>query len=259
MSSNKATARDRVKAMREEQARRERRREQLMRFGVVAAVVLGVAIIVIAVMAVRDASDAPAAQPSGVTEEGGGVSEQGAASADVPVIEVWFDFSCPHCRDFEAANGDALAEMADEGVAGLVYRPVTFVGGAASVRATNAWVCAREQGMGEEFMDAAYARQGAYSNRELIDIGEDDVGIEGSEFASCVSGGTYNDWVNASHAVGTGEHGVDTTPTVFVVRGDERTEVPPEQWTPDGLRAAVEEAGGGEAGGDDAGGDEAGG
>lgn len=247
MSSNKAAARDRVKAMREEQARKERRRDQLMRLGIVGAALVGVAIIVIAVMAVRDSSDAPAAQPAGVTAQDGGVPAVEPVSGDVPTVEVWFDFSCPHCRDFEAANGEALTQMAEEGTANLVYRPVTFVGGAASQRAANAWACARDQGMGEEFMDAAYAEQGAFGNRQLIGIGES-VGLEGGEFSSCVSGGTYDDWVAASHATGTGEHGVSSTPTVYLVEGGERTPVPPEQWTPDGLRATVEEASGGGSG-----------
>lgn len=250
MGTNKAAARERVKAMREEQARKERRRDQLMKFGIVAAVLVGVAIIVVAVMAVQNTSDAPAAQPEGVTSEGGGVSAAQPAAGDVPAVEVWFDFSCPHCRDFEAANGDALAQLAEEGTADLVYRPVTFVGGAASQRASNAWVCARDQGMGEEFMDAAYAQQGTFSNRELIDLGEESVGIEGGEFSQCVTNGTYNDWVAASHAAGTGEHGVSSTPTVFLVDGEERTTIPAEQWTPDGLRAFVEQAGGA-AGGED--------
>ncbi len=248
MSSDKATARERVKAMREEQARKDRRRDQLMRFGIVAAVLVGLAIVVVAVLAVQDSSDAPAAQPEGVAEEGGGVVA-GPNSADAPTVEVWFDFSCPHCADFEAANGDALAAMAEEGTANLEYRPVTFVGGADSQRATNAWVCARDQGLGEEFMDAAYAQQGAFSNRNLVSIGES-VGIDSGEFSQCVTNGTYNDWVAASHAAGTGEHGVSSTPTIFLVDGGERTRIQPEQWTPDGLRAAVEEAAGGDGAGD---------
>lgn len=248
MSSNKATARDRVKAMREEQARKDRRRDQLMRFGIVAAVLVGLAIVVVAVMAVQNSSDAPAAQPEGVAEEGGGLVA-GSSSADAPTVEVWFDFSCPHCANFEAANGDVLAAMAEEGTANLVYRPVTFVGGADSQRATNAWACARDQGMGDEFMDAAYAEQGAFSNRNLVAIGES-VGIDSGEFSQCVTDGTYNDWVAASHAAGTADYGVSSTPTVFLVDGGERTQVPAEQWTPEGLRAAVEAAAGGDGGGD---------
>lgn len=246
MSNKKVEARERVKAMREEQARKERRREQTMRFGIVAAVLVAIAIIAVAVMANRGADvDAEAAVPAGVTEPGGGVPAVPLTS-DVPTVEVWFDFSCPHCASFEAANGPVLKQLAEEGEANLVYRPVTFVGSAASMRATNAWACALDQDMGEQFMDAAYAQQGAYANRDLIAAGES-AGIDSGDFRSCVNGATYEDWALNSHSQGVSEYGVSTTPTVFVVNGDERTEIDSSQWTPDGLLAAVEAASGGTA------------
>lgn len=256
MSNKKVEARERVKAMREEQARKERRREQMLRFGIVAAVLVAIAIIAVAVMANRGADvDAEAAVPTGVTEPGGGVPAV-PVSSDVPTIEVWFDFSCPHCATFEAGNGPFLKQLAEEGEANLVYRPVTFVGGAASARATNAWACALDEGMGEEFMDAAYAQQGAYANRDLISAGES-VGVDSSEFRSCVNDTTYETWVLNSHEVGVSEHSVTGTPTIFVVSGDERTLVESGQWTPEGLTAAVEAASGGGAAPDEGADDEA--
>ncbi|HSI94419.1 MAG TPA: thioredoxin domain-containing protein [Jiangellaceae bacterium] len=250
MSNKKVEARERVKAMREEQARKERRREQLIRFGVVAAVIVAVVIIGVAVMASRsgDDVDTAAALPAGVTEPGGAVPA--AALADgVPTVEVWFDFSCPHCATFEAGNGPFLKQLADEGAANLTYRPVTFVGQAASVRATNAWACALDEGMGEEYMDALYAQQGSYGNRELVSAGES-IGLTSSEFRSCVNGSTYEGWVQSSHAVGVGDYGVSGTPTIFVVDGDDRTLVENAQWSPQGLLAAVEAAGGSAPDGD---------
>lgn len=244
MSNKKVEARERVKAMREEQARRERRREQTMRFGIVAAVLVAVAIIAVAVLANRGSDvDADAALPAGVTEPGGGVPIA-PVSSDVPTVEVWFDFSCPHCASFEAANGPFLKQLADEGEANLVYRPVTFVGQAASMRATNAWACALNEDMGEEFMDAAYAQQGSYANRDLISAGES-IGIDSSDFRSCVNDGTYEDWVLGSNQQGVSQHGVNSTPTIFVANGDERTQVEAPQWTPEGLMAAVQAASGG--------------
>jgi protein-disulfide isomerase len=256
MSNRKVEARERVKAMREEQARKERRREQMLRFGIVAAVLVAIAIIGVAVMANRGGDvDTEAALPAGVSEPGGGVPAVPLA-ADVPTVEVWFDFSCPHCASFEAANGPFLKQLAEDGEANLVYRPVTFVGQAASMRATNAWACALGEDMGEAFMDAAYAQQGAYANRDLITAGES-VGIDSSEFRSCVNDSAYEDWVLNSHSAGVGDYGVGTTPTVFVVNGDERTEVESTQWTPEGLMAAVEAASGGGAAPDEGADDEA--
>ncbi len=247
MSNKKAEARERVRAMREEQARKERRREQMMRFGIIGAVLVAIAIIGVAIAATRGSSEPvdPEAQPPGVTEAGGGVPVAEAA-ADSPTLEVWFDFSCPHCRDFEAANGAFLSQVANAGDANVIYRPVTFVGQLASVKATNAWACSLDEGMGEEYMDAIYSVQGNYTDAQLMNAAEG-VGLDSDTFESCVDSGAYEGWVNASHELGVSEFGVNSTPTIFVVNGDERTLVDSSQWTQAGLQAALDGAAGGTA------------
>ncbi|HEX6337984.1 MAG TPA: thioredoxin domain-containing protein [Jiangellaceae bacterium] len=244
MSNKKAEARERVKAMREEQARKERRREQMMRFGIIGAVLIAVAIIGVAIATTQGSSDPvdPDAQPAGVTESGGGV-QFAEPVADAPTLEVWFDFSCPHCKDFEVANGEFLSELAGAGDANVVYRPVTFVGQLASVKATNAWACSLDEGLGEEYIDAIYSIQGNYTDNQLLSAAEG-VGLSGDTFESCVEDGAYEGWVDASHSNGVNEFGVNSTPTIFVVNGDERTLVDSTQWTQEGLRAALEASAG---------------
>lgn len=244
MSNKKAEARERVRAMREEQARKERRREQMMRFGIIGAVLIAVAIIGIAIATTRGSSDPvdPDAQPAGVTESGGGVSVAEPV-ADAPTLEVWFDFSCPHCRDFETANGAFLSELAGAGDANVVYRPVTFVGQLASVKATNAWACSLDEGLGEEYMDALYSIQGNFTDNQLLSAAEG-VGLSGDAFESCVEDGAYEGWVDASHSLGVNEFGVNSTPTIFVVDGDDRSVVESAQWTQEGLLAALEASAG---------------
>jgi protein-disulfide isomerase len=246
MSNKKADARERVRAMREEQARKERRREQLLRFGIIGAVLIAVAIIGVAIAANRSSEPVdPDAQPPGVTEPGGGVSFTDTI-ADAPTLEVWFDFSCPHCRDFEAANGPFLSEVANAGDANVIYRPVTFVGQLASVKAANAWACSLEDGLGEEYMDAIYSVQGNFTDAQLLNAA-DSVGLNSDTFEACVEGGTYEGWVDASHSLGVNDFGVNSTPTIFVVNGDERTLVDSSQWTQAGLQAALD-AGAGDGG-----------
>ena len=244
MSNKKAEARERVRAMREEQARKERRREQMMRFGIIGAVLVAVAIIGVAIATTRGSTDPvdPDAQPVGVTESGGGVSVAEPV-ADAPTLEVWFDFSCPHCRDFETANGGFLSELAGAGDANVIYRPVTFVGQLASVKATNAWACSLDEGLGEEYMDAIYSIQGDFTDNQLLSAAEG-VGLSGEAFESCVEDGAYEGWVDASHSLGVNDFGVNSTPTIFVVNGDERSVVEASQWTQEGLRAALDASAG---------------
>lgn len=233
MSSKKADARERVKAMREEQLKQERKKERVLRFGIAGAVVAAVAIIAVAVAVTRGGGDDSSKWPSGVTDDGG----VAIGAADAPVtIDAWVDFLCPHCADFEEANGPAIDELVESGQARVVYHPVTYTGTVYAARANNAFGCAADEGMAAEFFksafEAAYDGPVQWSNNDLVDLGAS-VGI-GGEYESCVRDDVYNDWASQSDDVGR-EAGVDGTPTIFI----NGTELPGEQWTPEGIQAAV--------------------
>ena len=236
MSSKKAEARERVKAMREEQAKQERKRERIVRFGIAGAVVAAIAIIAVAVAASRGGSDGPFPVPNTVAEPGGGVL---VGDPDAPVtIDSWIDFLCPHCKEWEDLNGTTVDELVDSGDANVVYHPLTYTGGAYSTRANNAFACAADEGMAEEFIKAAFVTQPQWTRSMLVDLGES-AGI-GGDYESCVRDGTYDDWSSDVTTTARGTN-VEGTPTVFV--GGEL--LPNTSWTPDGIRAAVAAAGAG--------------
>jgi predicted DsbA family dithiol-disulfide isomerase len=112
------------------------------------------------------------------------------------------------------------------------------------VKATNAWACSLDEGLGEEYMDALYSIQGNFTDNQLLSTAEG-VGLSGDTFESCVEDGAYESWVDASHSLGVDDFGVNSTPTIFVVNGDDRTVVDSAQWTQEGLRAALEASAGG--------------
>lgn len=64
--------------------------------------------------------------------------------ADAPVtVEIYFDYMCPACGAFEAANGDELDRLLEAGVVRVELRPLSFLddqsnGTAYSTRAANA-------------------------------------------------------------------------------------------------------------------------
>lgn len=239
MSSKKAEARERVKAMREEQKRQEKRRERMMRYGVAVAIVAAVAIIAVAVAASRGGDDGPVAVPdSAGTGNGLQIDGDGkgvlTGTADAPVtIDYWMDFLCPHCADFEAANSGAIQELVDSGQANIVYHPLDYTGGVYSRRANNAFACAAQEDMASEFKNAAFAAQGTqWSTSSLVDLGEQ-VGI-GGDYESCVRDDEFEDWA-AAVPTSARDHQVEGTPTVFV--NGELLDA--SQWTPEGLQAAV--------------------
>jgi protein-disulfide isomerase len=224
--------------MREEQARKEQRQERLMRFGVAGAILVAVVIIAVAIAATRGGSDDVSAVPASVSGEGGGVTD---GAADAPVtVDVWMDFLCPHCKDFDALNGDTLNSLADSGDATVVYHPLTFTGGVYSSRANNAFACAVDEGKTQEFMGAAFDNSQQWSDSALVDLGES-IGI-GGDYASCVEDETYDGWSTAV-AQTAQDQNVTATPTIFV----NGTELPSSDWTPEGITAAVQAAAGGSA------------
>ncbi|HEY9412668.1 MAG TPA: thioredoxin domain-containing protein [Jiangellaceae bacterium] len=237
MSSKKAEARERVKAMREAQARQERKKERLMRFGIAGAVIAAVVIIAVAVVASRGGDDV-AAIPTGVNADETGLV---VGEADAPVtVDLWVDFLCPHCKDFEDANAAAIDELKDSGQAQVVYHPLTFTGGQYSSRANNAFACASDEGKAAEFVAAAFANPQQWTDNSLADLG-DSAGI-GGDYESCVRADTYSDW-STDVTESARDANVTGTPTVFV-NGELLDST---QWTPEGITAAVTAAAGGAA------------
>ena len=141
----------------------------------------------------------------------------GSASAPV-TVDVWLDLQCPFCAQLEAASGPTLEELAADGEAQVIYHPLSFIGDE-SERAANAYGCAVDEGVGQEFLAEVFAQHpgentGFYTDDKLIEIGAD-VGATGDEFEQCVTDDTYGAWVGNVQGSGS-DAGVSSTPTVFI-------------------------------------------
>jgi protein-disulfide isomerase len=124
-TDKRATARQRIEARRAAEAaardRAERRRRSVIG-GVVAAVVLVVALVVIAVQSQR--TDTSGATPDDAVA-GGTAIPIGDSEAPV-VVDLYEDFLCPACRQFEEVNGATLESLVDDGTVRLQYRPIAI-------------------------------------------------------------------------------------------------------------------------------------
>jgi protein-disulfide isomerase len=233
---SKRAARERLAADRAREAQDRQRRERRIRILAAVAVVVLVVGLGVFWQVNRTKVDPAAPRPAGVAEVGAGVTV-GTAAAGAPVIDLYEDFQCPACRDFEQTVGPTLRDLAETGKAKLVYHPLSFLG-EESVRAANAFGCAADAGKAGPFHDALFANQppersGGYKDPELTRAGEQ-VGITGERFAACVTGGTYSGWVRQVARAGS-DKGVTGTPTVFV----DGKELPRDGYTADGVKAAV--------------------
>jgi protein-disulfide isomerase len=154
--------------------------------------------------------------------------------ANVPTVEVYEDFQCPICGEFEPQNGKRLVQWAKEGRINLVWRPATFLDSNlakdnakngnpdSSVRATSAFGCAVDAGKGTEYHTAIFAVQPkaegvGYSDATLVALGAQ-AGITGPAkvtFDSCVAAGTYRQWAQNSYTQFV-KNGMTGTPSVAI-------------------------------------------
>ena len=161
----------------------------------------------------------------------------GTASSTISTVQIWEDFQCPICGEFEKAQGAQIQQLAADGKIYLVYRPASFLdknlpqSNLSSARATAAWGCAIDGGVGEKYHNTVFANQPAkegdgYTDAQLLDFGKQ-AGLSGAAydtFASCVDKKTYFGWTANSAGAFT-DSGIPGTPNVQL----DGTEIPSAQ------------------------------
>lgn len=201
----------------------------------VVAVVLAVVIGGVLVQSLRDTTGEEASAPAGDATprpDGGSDGELAAAAADTyglgigdpdaPVkVEVFEDFLCPFCREYETAARDALRQAAADGHVYVVYRPIAILNDY-SARAMNALGVVLEESGGDVALalhDRLFEEQPAEGGPMPDDswLVEQAVAAGANEAAVApgIEGGSFAQWV----VNGTDEasrRGVSGTPTVFV-------------------------------------------
>lgn len=135
---------DSIRAVRQqinEQRRREeaaaKRRRVIAQVSVVVGVIAIAAIIVGMVFMFRDSQtpQVPEAAPTTVTVGSNNavplaIQEHGVlvGAADAKVqLEIYEDFSCPHCASYHAQVGDTLTQLVADGKVAIAYNPINIV------------------------------------------------------------------------------------------------------------------------------------
>jgi protein-disulfide isomerase len=107
--------------------------------------------------------------PAHATANGDGVVVGNGART----VEVYLDFMCPHCRDFEDSAGTTLNQMVAGGRIRLVYHPVAFLDRLPttqySTRSAAASGCASDAGRYPDFVKVMFANQPAEGGAGLSD------------------------------------------------------------------------------------------
>lgn len=221
MSSRKGRKRTQ-QLQRARRAAAQRRRRTITASIVVAAVLVVAAGITGAIVLTqqRVQSSEQYALPKGATRDKPGVPvSQGPVNVDV-----YFDFMCPRCKEFETMASKPLNSFTSAKQIQLTYHPLNFLnrfsnGTDYSTRSAAAAGCAADAGKLPGFITRLYARQPkensrGLTNKQIIAIGRKS-GITAASFAHCVTSQKYQAWVTHVSNRATA-NGVHQTPTVFV-------------------------------------------
>lgn len=150
-------------------------------------------------------------------------------------IDLYLDFRCPHCAEFEESTGATIDKLVEDGTATLTYWPLAFVNPDASPRLANAFAAAAANGKALTYADEMYGDfSKSWTTDQLIELGQQ-LGIGDAKFQQSLQDSTYAGWLD-SVSKAADDRGVTGTPTVYV--NDKQLETG--QLTADGLQKAVD-------------------
>lgn len=229
-NERREAAREKARVQRVEQKKKERRTKLFLQGGVGLALVAIVAIIAL-VLVNSNQPDGPG--PKNFASDGVHLS-QGfiasptdalAADADpIPTvideesgvldIQMYVDYLCPICGDFEATNADYIESLVENGAATLEVHPITILdrysqGQRYSSRAANAVACVADSSPNEFYaFHKLLLSEEVQPEENTTGLSDDDfislLGTAGVEdipaVSECINDETFKSWVKNSTA-----------------------------------------------------------
>lgn len=213
----------------QESAAKQKRLNRAVGVGaaVLAVLVLAVVIAVLFQNQGKVAATGSVTPPNASSDGKAIVVNPGKAKAGAPVVELFFDYQCPVCKQFEGVYGGALTTLAAAGDIELRYRDMTFLdnnlGNDASLRAGIAAACSDTAGRYGDFHATIYDNQPTTEGEGYIDTVLRDtipgtVGITGdalTAFQACYDKQATKAFVNGTNELAS-KDGVNSTPTLRV-------------------------------------------
>ena len=220
-------AREKARALREEQAKRDKRTRLLWQLGTIVGVVVLVTAIFFGYQAWQKGEVSASAGPANMLSDGlvlnaqGPVLTDGIPAGGEPVattpdtasgavnIAVYVDYLCPYCGQFEVTNGAYLQQLVQNG-ATLEMHPIAFLtnnsaGTRYSERAANAFACVAntEPAVAFAFNSLLFANQPAEGSTGLTDSQLKDYvkqagASETATIDRCIDDKQFKNWVQAA-------------------------------------------------------------
>jgi protein-disulfide isomerase len=145
------------------------------------------------------------------------------AGVTAPTLEIFEDFQCPICQQFEKTSGSTIKRLAAQGKVNVIYKPFQLFQqeplSGNSQRAANAALCVPADKW-VSYHDALYKYQPAegtkgFATKDLISWGTD-LGITDPAFRTCVTDLQKKSELATITADALGPRKVQGTPTVFL-------------------------------------------
>ncbi|MBN8881691.1 protein-disulfide isomerase [Salana multivorans] len=223
-------ARTKAEKLRQEQAARERRSRNIL-IGVLVGIVALVAVVGVFIFQESKKTlldDFAGAKPANADNHGGIVvgatGTAGEKTGGGKNLQVYLDFMCPYCGDFEAANATDLDDLRASGGLNVTYHVMSNLDGlssgtAFSTRAANAAATVASESPEHfvAFVEGMFANQPEENSTGLTDEEIASIAVTAGvpqEVADTFAAGTYTEWVGVATQQAKRD-GVGGTPTVL--------------------------------------------
>lgn len=141
----------------------------------------------------------------------------GAETAKV-TMDLWVDYSCPHCQEFEATNNDAITSLVASGKLAVTYHNIQIVTDyGTEAGSASACLAVHDPDAWPRFNAALYVNHTADTDSWTASDFTRFAAANGGGDATqkCITDGTYRSWITANTAAST-KAGVTGTPTMLI-------------------------------------------
>ncbi|CAN5126643.1 hypothetical protein BH09ACT3_BH09ACT3_05440 [soil metagenome] len=249
-NERREAAREKARLLREERKKKDRRNKVLLQGGLIVAVV---AVVAVVAFAITSSIQPPAPGPANMLSDGIKIGQEYKAVAtaglqpdETPVpsesnapevidIQIYLDYFCPICGQFESANADQIATWVQSGAATVEYHPISILDRLSqstkySTRSANAAACVANYSPDSffEYNALLFVNQPpenstGLSDERLADLAREAGAKKLSSITTCIDDQAFKSWVISATTrattgpiAGTDVEKVEGTPTVII-------------------------------------------
>jgi protein-disulfide isomerase len=227
-NERREAAREKSRILREEQKKKDRRTKVLLQGGIIVASLAIIAVVALVIInSIKPVGPGPlnmasdgiqlnqgfvASETDALGPNDDPVPNERDADAGVLDIQMYVDYLCPICNQFEQTNGDYITSLLENGGTTVEIHPIAILdrlsqGTKYSTRATNAAACVANYSPNEyyDFHNLLFANQPAenssgLSDDQLVDLTSQAKVDDADTIEKCIRDQEFKAWVGNSTA-----------------------------------------------------------